>query len=107
MALDVGTSLGPDGRVAAPSTRLASSDTIHAVLSTQGPAKLDLTARWTRPLEGGGRVVIDERTKTLSSDGPALTAFQITKPGGWPAGSYRVEISGSDSVLASKEFVVE
>lgn len=105
--VDLGTALGSDGRIAQPSTRLASSETIHAVVHTDGRATdVAMTARWTHTRGQLGQL-LDQTTQKISPEGPAVTTFRITKAGGWPAGNYRVEITTNGTMAVSKDFVVE
>ncbi len=64
------------------------------------PARL--AARWTYQ---DGQVVHEEgQDLTLAGDG--VTTFQISKPDGFPAGRYRVEISLDGAVVETREFEV-
>jgi len=109
--VDLGTSIGPDGRIANPSTTLPRSDTIHAVVATEGRASnAVLTARWTVAQKQdtySTRQILETQTQTISPDGPAVTAFHIVKAGGWPAGDYRIEISANGNIGMLKDFVVK
>ena len=107
-ALDLGNSVGADNRVAAPATTFAPRDTIYAAVTTRTsdaaatvPGKLG--AKWT--YQDGQTVHEDSRDLNLTGDG--VTAFQISKPDGFPAGRYKVEISLDGSVVQSKEFEVK
>ena len=107
-ALDLGNSVGADNRVAAPATTFAPKDTIFAAVTTRTsdatatvPGKL--AAKWT--FQDGQTVHEDARDLNLTGD--VVTAFQISKPDGFPAGRYKVEISLDGSVVQSKEFEVK
>ena len=107
-AVDLGNSVGADNRVAAPATTFAPRDTIYAAVTTRTsdaaatvPGKLG--AKWT--YQDGQTVHEDSRDLNLTGDG--VTAFQISKPDGFPAGRYKVEISLDGSVVQSKEFEVK
>lgn len=77
------------------------SDTVYVSVRTSGvSAGTRLTARWT--YEGGQ--VVDETSETISTDG--VTEFHISKPDGWPAGNYRVDILVNGVSKASKNFQV-
>ena len=102
-----GHSVGADNRVAAPATTFAPRDTIYASVTTRTsdaaatvPGRL--SARWT--FQDGQTVHEDSRDLNLTGDG--VTAFQISKPDGFPPGRYKVEISLDGSVVQSKEFEV-
>ena len=107
-ALDLGNSVGADNRVAAPATTFAPRDTIYAAVTTRTsdaaatvPGKLG--AKWT--YQDGQTVHEDSRDLNLTGDG--VTAFQISKPDGFPAGRYKVEVSLDGTVVQSKDFEVK
>lgn len=107
-AVDLGNSVGTDNRVAAPASTFAPKDTIYASVSTRTsdaaatvPGKLG--AKWT--FQDGQTVHEESRDANLTGDG--TTAFQISKPDGFPAGRYKVEISLDGAVVQSKEFEVK
>jgi len=104
-AIDIGNQVGEHGRVDAPATTFASSDTITAsvVTSTSGPsASGQLAARWL--FEDGQ--VVNEETRDFTFTGPGVTNFQIAKPDGWPTGRYTLEISLDGKVVKTAEFEV-
>jgi len=102
--LELGNQIGADKRVTQPMTSFAPKDTIYATVVTNGSApSTTLTAKWTYQ---DGQVV-NESTKTISPTGPAATEFQISKPDGWPAGTYKVEISLNGRSTGTKEFEVK
>ena len=107
-AVDLGNAVGADNRVAAPATTFAPKDTIYASVTTRTsdamatvPGKL--AARWT--FQDGQ--VVHEESRDLSLTGDGTTAFQVSKPDGFPVGRYKVEISLDGSVVQSKEFEVK
>ena len=51
--------------------------------------------------------MIKEGTESIAPTGPATTEFHIVKPGGWPAGKYKVEIGVDGSPAGSKDFEVK
>jgi hypothetical protein len=51
--------------------------------------------------------VVDESTQPISATGPAVTEFHVSKPSGWPAGNYRVEVSLNGSPGQAKDFSVQ
>jgi len=102
--IDLGSALEADGRIAAPSSDFRPSDTIYASVVTEGASpNVSLTARWTY---GDGQVV-SESTRTIAPTGPAATEFHISKPDGWPAGHYKVEITANGAPAGSREFQVK
>jgi hypothetical protein len=103
--VDLGTSVGTDNRIAADATttEFRGTDTIHAAVTTEGTVSgASLTARWTYQ---DGQVV-DETTQPVAGSGTAVTHFQISMPGGFPAGDYQVEILLNNSRAESRSFRV-
>jgi hypothetical protein len=85
-------------------TTFAPTDTIYVTVVTTGSApSATLTAKWTYQ---DGQVV-NESTQTIAPTGPAATEFHIAKPDGWPAGSYKVEVSLNGRSTGTKEFEVK
>ena len=89
VGVTLGSGVGMDKRVTASSDLFRPTDTIYASVDTQGSASAaTLVARWTYQ---DGQTVHEE-TQTIAPNGPATTEFHISKPDGWPKGSYTVEI---------------
>jgi hypothetical protein len=104
-SVDVGKQVGPDKRVAAPSTTFAPNDTIYASVTTEGAApSKTVVAKWTFGTAGK---LVKADSQTIAPKGPATTEFHISKPSGWPAGKYQVEISVDGSPAGSKAFEVK
>jgi hypothetical protein len=102
--IDLGNALGAGDRIATPSSDFHPSDTIYASVVTDGASpSVSLTARWTY---GDGQLV-SESTRTIAPTGPAATEFHISKPDGWPAGHYKVEITANGVSAGSREFEVK
>ena len=107
-SVDLGNAIGADMKVATASTTFAPTDTIYASVatSTSDPAASvpgTLKATWT--FEDGQ--VVNEETKSVNLTGAGNTEFHIAKPDGFPAGSYKVEISLDGNVVQSKDFTVQ
>jgi hypothetical protein len=100
-SVDLGNAVGADNKVTMASTSFAKADTIHASVATDGGGG-KLGAKWTYQ---DGQVV-DSQEKAVMS-GPQVTDFSITKPDGWPAGKYKVEISLDGNVVQSRDFEVK
>ena len=98
--LDLGNAIGADNRIAAPTTSFSTKDTIHASVATDGPGG-NLSAKWTM-----GDKVVDTQDKTVAA-GPQVTEFSISKPDGWPAGHYTLQVSANGNVLQSRDFDVK
>lgn len=100
--VDLGNAVGADNRVAAPMTSFARTDTIHASVATDGGNAGNLTAKWS--FQDGQ--VVDTQDKSVAA-GPQVTDFSISKPDGWPAGKYTLEISNGGMVVQTREFDVK
>jgi hypothetical protein len=98
--VDLGNAIGADNRISMPMTSFAKTDTIHASVATDGPGG-NLTGKWTM-----GDKVVDTQSKTVAA-GPQVTEFSISKPGGWPLGHYKLEVSSDGNVLQTREFDIK
>ena len=101
VSVDLGSAVGADNKVTMASTSFATKDTIHASVATDG-AGGKLNAKWTYQ---DGQTV-DSQDKDVAS-GPQVTDFSISKPDGWPAGKYKVEVSLDGNVVQSRDFEVK
>lgn len=102
-SLDLGKSLDTNRRVASTTNEFAPMDTIYASVMTQGNANSgSLTARWT--FQDGQ--VVDETTQPISSTMTSATEFHISKPDGFPTGSYNVEILLNGESADREDFTV-
>jgi hypothetical protein len=102
VSVDLGTAVGADNKVTAPSATFAAKDTIHASVATDGSAGGKLNAKWTYQ---DGQTV-DSQDKDVAA-GPQVTDFSISKPDGWPTGKYKVEVSLDGAVVQSRDFEVK
>ena len=103
-SVDLGTAVGPDQKVTSPTTTFSPKDTIYAAVSTTGAASnATLGAKWTYQ---DGQIV-NQSAQTIAPTGPAATAFQISKPDGWPVGKYKVEITKDGVSAGSRDFEVK
>jgi hypothetical protein len=85
----VGRTLEPDDTIGSKTNSFWTSDTFYVSVQTTGSGpSATLTARWT--FEDGK--VAAEATKTISPSGTLVTALQASKEGGWPVGTYKVEV---------------
>lgn len=100
-SVDLGNAVGADNKVTTASTSFAKADTIHASVATDGAAS-KLNAKWTYQ---DGQTV-DSQDKDVAA-GPQVSDFSISKPDGWPAGKYKVEISLDGNVVQSRDFEVK
>ena len=102
-SVEIGSSVDANNKIRASGTSFAPKDAIYASVETMGNGHATLAAKWTYQ---DGQTV-HEDSKTLDTMGPQTTAFMISKPGGFPAGDYKVEISLDGKPVASKDFSVK
>lgn len=103
-AVDLGRAVGADNRVTTAASTFDRDDTVYVSVATEGSvANVPVTARW---LDQDGQVV-DTETRNVEHAGPAVTAFRVDKPDGWPGGRYRVQVSVGDQVVQTREFTVQ
>jgi hypothetical protein len=106
--VQVGSELDAVGKVTQANTQFEPKQTITASVTTgtSDPAATvagTLAAKWL--FEDGQ--VVNEESKTFNFTGPGTTNFQISKPDGWPAGRYTLEISLDGTKVATREFAVK
>jgi hypothetical protein len=102
--VELGTSVGSDRRIVDATDTFRSTDTIYVSVLTRGSAaRSELTARFT--YEDGQ--LVDESTQTISPTGSDATEFHVSKPDGWPAGDYEVEILLDGRSVEREGFKVE
>ena len=101
--VELGSAVGPDKRISAPSESFGPGDSFHVSVASEGSAQgVQLTARWT--YEDGQ--VIDETTQTLTGEGPAASEFHLENDAGWPAGRYQVEVLADGRPVGARQFEV-
>jgi len=98
--------IGADKKAVAPTTSFASSDTIYAVVETIGSGNASVKAVWTFH-KGDKTAQVNETTQDLKLAGPTTSEFHISKPGGWPAGDYQVEVFLNGTSASSQKFTVK
>jgi predicted small lipoprotein YifL len=102
----LGSQIGADKKVAAPASSFAPADTIYAVIETIGSGKASVKAVWTYH-KGDKTAQVNETTQELALTGPAANEFHISKPGGWPAGDYQVEVFLNGASVDVRKFAVK
>ncbi len=106
IAVDLGTAVGADNRVATSMSTFGPKDTIYASVTSDGTANnTPMAAKWT--FAGATPMTVNEESRMLSTTGPATTEFHVSKPDGFPVGSYKVEISLNGAVAQSRDFEVK
>ena len=101
--ITLGRSVGGDKAVTDRTDSFKPNDTIYASVATDGSAQsATLRAKWS--FEDGQ--LVDESTQTIAPNTRARTEFHISKPDGWPAGKYKVEVFLNDLAADTKSFTV-
>ena len=101
--IDLGRSLAADKGIADKTSEFRPSDTIYVSVETDGTSpQATLLTRWTYQ---DGQVV-NESSQTIAPAGDARTEFHISKPDGWPAGKYTLEVFLNGSAAVTKQFDV-
>jgi hypothetical protein len=104
-SVTLGRAVGADKKVTASTETFAKGDTIYASVDTSGSGSATLSARWTYSKDGK-TVPVKEDTATISATGPATTEFHISKPDGWPVGTYQVEVATDGKTAVGRSFKV-
>ena len=102
--IDVGRSLAADKTIAERTESFGPTDTFYVSVKTDGSGpSATLTARWT--YEDGQ--VVDESRQNIAPTGSAtVTEFHLSKPDGWPAGGYKVEVLLDGASAGTRDFKV-
>jgi hypothetical protein len=96
-AVTIGNAITDTKTVAAPLETLGVKDTIYASVETKGTGHAKVRALWSF-VKGDKTAKVEETTIEYDATGPAVTnEFHISKPSGWPAGDYKLEIFLNDA----------
>ena len=103
--VDLGRNIGGDKHVTDATTTFSPNDMIYASVQTSGtsPSSTTVKVRWTYQ---DGQVV-EESEQTIAPTGDEATEFHISKPDGWPAGTYKAEVYLNGQLVQTKEFEVK
>ncbi len=103
-SVQVGSSVDDKGMVTSSGLTFSPKDTIYAVVMTESSSQAEATvaAKWTF-----GDQVVNNSEQKVSSNGMATTEFHISKPDGFPAGTYTVQISVNGKVESTINFEVK
>jgi hypothetical protein len=100
----LGRAIGGDKAISDSTDKFRPNDTIYASVATDGAApSATLRARWT--FEDGQAV--DESSRAIAPNNRERTEFHISKPDGWPAGKYKLEVFLNDQSVETKTFEVQ
>jgi hypothetical protein len=106
VACKLGNAIGADKSVATEVDTFAKTDTIYAAVGTSGSGTGKLTAKWSFVARSGAEKPVSEDTQSIAPTGDATTEFHISKPDGWPAGDYKIEVLLDGVSVATKSFRV-
>ena len=102
--VSLGRAIGGDKAITDSTDKFRPNDTIYASVATDGTApNATVRAKWT--FEDGQTV--DESSRSIAPAGHERTEFHITKPNGWPAGKYKLEVFLNDQSAETKTFEVQ
>ena len=99
--IQLGRSLNPDNSVASPSTVFKRSETVYVSVLTSSAGSSVNGVKCSY-----GSMVIDAPTKRASFQGPGATEFHLQNSGGFPQGSYSVEVFVDGVSAGSRNFKV-
>jgi hypothetical protein len=106
VAVKLGNVIGTDKTVATEMDTFAKTDTIYAAVGTSGAGSGKLTAKWSYVARSGAEKPVSEDTQSIAPTADATTEFHISKPDGWPAGDYKIEVLLDGVSVAAKPFRV-
>jgi hypothetical protein len=105
-SVTTGSAIGADKKVTAAANNFVPTDTIYASVDTTGSGTAILAVKWTYT-KGGNIAVVQEDSMTINTTGPATHEFHVSKPDGWPAGDYQVDVMLDGRPAGSKKFTVK
>jgi len=106
LSINLGNAIGADKKVTQVADSFGNKDTVYASVDTTGAGTASLKAKWTYRTNGQ-ETIVNETTQTIAPTGAASNEFHISKPDGWPAGNYQVEIFVADKSAGTKTFTVK
>lgn len=104
--LTLARQLGEDNFPAAAASDFAPGDTVYAVVETTGAGRVKIKANWTYR-QDAKLVQFHETEKELNLSGPTATEFHISKPHGWAAGEYQVEVTVNGGDSRAQKFTIK
>ena len=105
-SVTAGSAIGADKKVTVATDSFAPTDTMYVSVDTTGSGTANLSAKWTYH-KGGKVAVVQEDSMTVDSTGPATHEFHVSKPDGWPAGDYQVEVMLDGQSAGTKKLTVK
>ena len=105
-SVTAGSAIGADKKVTNATDTFAPTDTMYVSVDTSGSGTAKLDAKWTYH-KGASVAVVKEESMTLDTTGPATHEFHVSKPDGWPAGTYEVEVMLDGKSAGLKKLTVK
>ena len=105
-SVTAGSAIGANKKVTVATDSFAPSDTMYVSVDTTGSGTAKLDAKWTYSKDGNVAVVKDD-SMTINTTGPATHEFHVSKPDGWPAGNYEVDVLLDGRSAGSKKLTVK
>jgi hypothetical protein len=105
-SVTAGSAIGADKKVTVATDSFAPSDTMYLSVDTTGSGTAKLDAKWTYS-KGGNVAVVKDDSMTITTTGPATHEFHVSKPDGWPAGDYEVDVLLDGRAAGSKKLTVK
>jgi hypothetical protein len=102
--IELGRAVDMEKRISDKTDSFKPADTIYVSIATDG-ASPGARLEAHRTYQDGPLVKHDETS--VAPSGKAYTEFHIAKPGGWPAGDYKVEVTLDGASAGAKSFRVE
>ena len=105
--LKLGSHINPDLSVPVPKKNFKPTEDIYAVVGTKAskPTYGTLGILWTYG-SGDHLQAVHDESKELVFDGDGITAFKISKPDGWPSGTYQAELFIDGHSASKISFIV-
>ena len=105
-SIAVGNAVGADKKVTQAGDSFGKKDTIYVSIDTTGTGTAKLRAKWSYK-KNGQEVPVKDDSETISPSGPATSELHVSKPDGWPAGDYQVEVFLDEKPVGTKTFTVK
>jgi len=105
-SLTTGSAVSADNKLSVATETFAKTDTMYVSVDTTGSGTANLAAKWTYR-KGDKVAVVKEDSMTVNTTGPATHEFHVSKPDGWPAGDYEVEVMLDGQSAGSKKLTVK
>ncbi|HYW30283.1 MAG TPA: hypothetical protein VE869_02170 [Gemmatimonas sp.] len=104
-SIDIGRTVGVDGKIAEKLGEFRVRDTIVAVVETDDNAGgKELLARWTY---GDNKELVEEQRQTVAAGSDVRTTFRLVKATAWPVGTYHLQVMHNGKELKTEQFTVK